>query len=56
MSWMEGLCHFFQLGTFIRVRAEELWTASRLGTTLAAGGGKEGIIFSTLGNPGLEKD
>lgn len=42
---MEDLCHFFQSGEFIRVRAEELWNARGLGTTLADGR-KEG------GNPG----
>ena len=49
------LCHFFQLGKFIRIRAEKLWNAERLGTSLAAEWTK-GVILPTLGNLRLETD
>lgn len=52
-SWMEDLCLLFQFGKFIRIRAEELWNAYRLGTSLAEER-TAGVISPTLGNPRLE--
>lgn len=50
---MEDLCHLFQFGKFIRIRAEELWNAYRLGTSLAEER-TAGVILPTLGNLRLE--
>lgn len=43
------------LGKFIRIRAEKLWNAARLGTSLAAEW-MQGVILPTLGNLRLETD
>lgn len=53
---MEGpLCHFFQSGKFVRIKAEKSWNAPSLGTRLSDGRTKR-RIFPTLGNPRLEAD